>query len=158
METNCREVWTTEFLPRLPKNMSTKKPDDFFTREVMGLPEDNDIDKFTKYNCEPTPISDFRTFNPIKWWNNAKIDFPTLYLWAFDILAIPAMSAECERVFSSAKKLITAERNRLHEQTIEASECLKNWWDRGLIVQRPYAQEDNSEGEDSELDDEDEDL
>jgi hAT family C-terminal dimerisation region len=53
------------------------------------------------------------------------------------------MSAECERIFSSVKRLISPERNRLHEQIIEASECLKNWWDRGLIVQRPYVPEDD---------------
>jgi hypothetical protein len=46
------------------------------------------------------------------------------------------MSAECERVFSSTKKLITPERNRLAEDIIEASECLKNWWDHGLIKQQ----------------------
>jgi hypothetical protein len=61
--------------------------------------------------------------------------FSTLYLWALDTLAIPAMSAECERVFSSIKKLIIPERNRLGEMSIEASDCLKNWWDRGLIQQ-----------------------
>jgi hypothetical protein len=66
---------------------------------------------------------------------------PTLHLWAFNVLAVPAMSAECERMFSSAKKLISPERNRLHEQMIEASECLKNWWDRGLIVQQPHVPE-----------------
>ena len=32
--------------------------------------------------------------------------------------------------------LVTPERNKLAEDIIEASECLKNWWDRGLIVQR----------------------
>ena len=36
---------------------------------------------------------------------------------------------------TSTKKLITPERNRLAEEIIEASECLKNWWDRGLIQQ-----------------------
>jgi len=44
---------------------------------------------------------------------------------------IPAMSAECERVFNSTKKFITPERNRLTEEIIETSEYLKNWWDRG---------------------------
>ena len=44
-----------------------------------------------------------------------------------------AMSAECERVFSSAKKLITPERNALADDTIEACECLKARWDQGLI-------------------------
>jgi hypothetical protein len=28
----------------------------------------------------------------------------------------------------------------MHEQIIEASECLKNWWGRELIVQQPYTQ------------------
>jgi hypothetical protein len=35
----------------------------------------------------------------------------------------------------------------MHEQIIEASECLKNWWDRGLIVQQPYTPEDNASGD-----------
>jgi len=137
METKCREVWTTEYLPLL--KISTSKSDDSYTREVMGLPKDNEVDEFTRYNQDITPVGNLNTFNPIKWWDDAKTDFPTLHLWAFDTLAIPAMSAECERVFSSAKKLITPERHRLHEQIIEASECLKNWWDRGLIQQQPDA-------------------
>jgi hypothetical protein len=35
---------------------------------------------------------------------------------------------------SSAKKLITPERNALSDATIEATECLKAWWDQGLIT------------------------
>jgi hypothetical protein len=35
------------------------------------------------------------------------------------------MLTECEQVFSSAKKLITPERNQLEEDIIEACECLK---------------------------------
>ena len=46
------------------------------------------------------------------------------------------MLVECERVFSSIKKLITPERNRLSKGSIEASECLKNWWDCRLITQQ----------------------
>ena len=59
------------------------------------------------------------------------------------------MSAECERVLSSTKKLTTPERNRLGEESIEASECLKTWWDRGLIMQQEDA-EVAYEGYDSE--------
>ena len=44
-----------------------------------------------------------------------------------DLLSIPAMSAEPERVFSGAKHTITDLRNRLNEQSIEATECLKSW-------------------------------
>jgi hypothetical protein len=43
-------------------------------------------------------------------------------------------------IFSSTKKLITPERNRLSRESIEASKCLKNWWDRGLITQQEDAE------------------
>ena len=69
----------------------------------------------------------------ISWWNDAKMAFLSLHLYAFDTLAIPAMSVEREGVFSSTKKPIIPERNRLTEDIIEASGCLKNWWDCGLI-------------------------
>jgi hAT family C-terminal dimerisation region len=43
------------------------------------------------------------------------------------------MPAECERVFSSAKKMMTTERNRLVEDIIQACERLKVWWDNGIM-------------------------
>jgi hAT family C-terminal dimerisation region len=46
---------------------------------------------------------------------------------ALDLLSIPAMSAEPERLFSAAKISITDRRNRLGIQSIEALECLKSW-------------------------------
>jgi hypothetical protein len=42
------------------------------------------------------------------------------------------MSVECERVFSSVKKLITLESSVLADDTVEACEYLKAWWDQGL--------------------------
>ena len=43
----------------------------------------------------------------------------------WDILAIPAMSAECERIFSSASHLITSLQGSLQDKTIEVNKCLK---------------------------------
>ena len=40
---------------------------------------------------------------------------------------------ECERVFSSAKKMMTAEHNRLAEDILQACERLKVWWDNGIV-------------------------
>jgi hypothetical protein len=37
MEANYREVWTTEFLSRLPQNLAHSSSDDSYTREIMGL-------------------------------------------------------------------------------------------------------------------------
>ena len=77
-------------------------------------------------------------FDPIAWWSlpDVRESFPTLHRWALDIFACPATSCECERAFSSAKKLITSERNLLGDDLIEALECLRAWWNNGLI-QRP---------------------
>jgi hypothetical protein len=142
MEKACREMWKTEFLPLAAKDARLEKPDTFLN-DMMGTEVATDEDEFSSYaHRSPTAIDDPKTFNPIKWWHEHQTSFPTLHLYAFDTLAIPAMSAECERVFSSTKKLIIPERNRLAEEIIEASECLENWWERGLIQQLQHADSD----------------
>jgi hAT family C-terminal dimerisation region len=49
-----------------------------------------------------------------------------------DMLRIPAMSSDCERVFSQAKLMITGQRHRLKPDIVEASQCLRAW----LIIDR----------------------
>jgi hypothetical protein len=70
----------------------------------------------------------------VEWWWNNQTSFPTLFQDVLDKLAVPAMSAECERVFSSAGKMITPERNRLGDDIVETGECLKAWWNSGMIA------------------------
>jgi hypothetical protein len=83
-------------------------------------PSKSEIDNY----ADSTPSEDIKTFNPIQWWAGmaGPNDFPTLFQYALDTLCCPAMSTECERVFSSTKKLITSERNALSEDIIEACE------------------------------------
>jgi hypothetical protein len=57
---------------------------------------------------------------------------PLAYM-AVELMSIPAMSDEPERLFSSAKLLISDQRNRLGDDIIEASECLKSWVKQGFI-------------------------
>jgi len=45
------------------------------------------------------------------------------------------MAVECEKTFSSAGNLITMSLNGLKVNIIEATECLKAWWQVGLISQ-----------------------
>jgi hypothetical protein len=56
---------------------------------------------------------------------SGKDDFPTLFQYTLDTLPCLVMSTECERVFSSVRKLITSERNQLEEDIIESCEYLK---------------------------------
>ena|SRR2546421_11664476 len=80
-------------------------------------------------------VTNSNDFNPLTWWNDSKTAFPTLYQDALDVLSIPATSAECESLFSSAKKMITPERKRLQDDILEATECLRAWWVQGLTSQ-----------------------
>jgi hypothetical protein len=52
---------------------------------------------------------------------------------AIDILSIPAMSDEPERLFSRLGLMITKRRNQLHHDTIQASQCLYLWDDAGIV-------------------------
>jgi hAT family C-terminal dimerisation region len=87
------------------------------------------IDEFDAYlNRPPTAIlSDENLF---KWWVNS--GFTQLATMVLDLLSIPAMSAEIDRVFSSAKLTISPNRNRLGEDIIKATECLNRWYRIGL--------------------------
>jgi hypothetical protein len=51
---------------------------------------------------------------------------------AYDLFAMPAMSSECERAFSSAKRLIAEQRYNLKTDIIEADQCLKSWLKNGI--------------------------
>jgi hypothetical protein len=55
---------------------------------------------------------------------------------AIDILSIPAMSDEPERVFSAARRTISWERAQLLAENIERIECLKNWQKNGITEER----------------------
>lgn len=52
---------------------------------------------------------------------------------AYDFLSIPAMSSDCERLFSGAKLTLAPQRQQLRADIIEAIELLNAWLRRGLI-------------------------
>lgn len=78
--------------------------------------------------CDPETES--LADNALHYWNARILSQPDLSRFALDMVSVPISSAECERIFSSAKLLITSSRNRLRPDIIEASECLRNWLKR----------------------------
>ena len=75
----------------------------------------------------------------LKFWASKQYQYPILAAIAKDHLAIPATSAESERVFSVGGDIVTKKRNRLALSTLRYLICLRNW---GVV----------SPGEDSEGD------
>jgi hypothetical protein len=81
------------------------------------------------YNGEPDRLNNTAPVEVdiLQWWKDHESVYPNLSRMAYDSLSIPAMSAECERVFSSTKRLIDDDRGRLNAETIEACQCNKYW-------------------------------
>ena len=66
------------------------------------------MDEYDRYKSLH-PIKDaFR--KPVKWWRDHLDEYPTLSRMALDFFSVPAMSSECERVFSLAKLILTTQR------------------------------------------------
>ncbi|KAF6820625.1 transposase-like protein [Colletotrichum plurivorum] len=74
------------------------------------------------------------TSEPVRWWLNHSDTFPTLSRLAIDVLAVPAMAADCERAFSTAKLTLTSQRMNMKPETIESLQLSKNWLKRGVIL------------------------
>lgn len=60
---------------------------------------------------------------------------------ALDLLSIPAMSSEPERIFSLAGLMVTDRRNRLHTDIIQATQCIRSWEHHGIALPVPMAAE-----------------
>ena len=94
------------------------------------------IDEYKAYTLQtPIPID----CSPLTWWlcDGQQERYPRLSKMAIDILSIPAMSADPERVFSGARRTISWERMSLGVDTINIGECLKSWIYSGIIEGLP---------------------
>ncbi|OWT42457.1 hypothetical protein VFPPC_18512 [Pochonia chlamydosporia 170] len=92
-------------------------------QEDLGLP--TQFDEYQNYISGPrVKVKDVR-----KWWleDTQQTLYPNLSKMALDLLSIPAMSAEPERLFSDTKITLQDRRNRLGIDIIEAIECIKSW-------------------------------
>ena len=71
----------------------------------------------------------------LAWWyqDTQRQRWPRLSLMAIDILSIPPMSDEPERVFSGARRTVSWDRGQMEPETIEIRECLKHWKRSGIL-------------------------
>lgn len=88
-------------------------------------------DELARYLAIPVESS---PDNPLTWWNDHHLDFPVLSKLAYDYLSCPAMSAECERIFSRVNLLVTDDRRSLLTTSVEAEVLLHKWQLEGLII------------------------
>jgi hAT family C-terminal dimerisation region len=94
-------------------------------------------DELEQYLAEPTELTSGEP-NYLEWWYQKRDIWPQLSRMALDILSIPSMSADAERLFSSGKMVMRDNRSRLSSKSMVALECLKSW-EREGITQSPLA-------------------
>jgi len=112
-----RELSTYE---RLKQSMSV----------LDGPDDEDDFEKFI--NATPRHMM---TKTPLEWWcrEEQRLEYPRLHQMAIEVLSVPAMSDDPERVFSCTRRTISWDRARLSAETIEKLECLGNWVQNDLI-------------------------
>jgi hAT family C-terminal dimerisation region len=133
---NVKRVWEQEYRPQpaasTRQEQSLGLVEEFFQR--TQAPQKSD-DAFDAYINSP-PVAFLNADDVISWFINTTTISPGIKQQALDLLSIPAMSAELERVFSQAKLTITPARNRLSEYTIEMLELLRHWWVNNIVAQQ----------------------
>jgi hypothetical protein len=90
-------------------------------------------DEFQDY-CNGEPY-DIGKMTALEWWcqDQQRRRWPRLSYMALDVLSIPAMSDEPERVFSGARRTVSWERAQMGAETLECVECLKHWKRNGIL-------------------------
>ena len=111
-----------------PFDAPTSQISSLFIPELAELPED-EYERWRQHH----PNSDTKVENPLEYWYNKRSEYPRLAQMAMEILSIPPMSAECERLFSSSGIMVTPLRSRLEAITIGLAQTLRSWLKAGVV-------------------------
>lgn len=136
---NVKERWKKDYRANPPQldeeDLQRLREPTFIDRYLQRHQKDENRDAFDAFIEGPTTFLT-NDSNVFAWFNNPANPHLTLRDMAYDVLSIPAMSAEIERIFSAARRLITTDRNAMTDETIEMLVLLKYWWDHNLVTPR----------------------
>ena len=138
-------LWNDEYLPTVPN--SNLDPSFFLLATTIHGLEGRSPNGLTAYYTDfdmPTAMDEYQLYinearvspgcfsvdnDPLFWWLHPvqQKHFPTLAKMALDLLSIPAISANTERLFSLAKYTTSQLRNRIEDSTLHVLMCLRNW-------------------------------
>ena len=90
-------------------------------------------DEYDHWLSHPDAKNDAMVTDPVQYWWGKRNEYPRLSRMALDLLSIPPMSAECERLFSVSGQMVSPLRTRLEASTIGITQTLRSWVRSGLI-------------------------
>ncbi|KJZ71564.1 hypothetical protein HIM_09033 [Hirsutella minnesotensis 3608] len=101
-------------------------------REAPTAALDRTMDEFELWQSSGED-GDCEVTDPIEYWHERKQLYPRLSRMALDFLTVQPMSAECERLFSAAGRMVTPLRSRLDADIIGICQVLRSWLRAGVI-------------------------
>jgi hAT family C-terminal dimerisation region len=132
MVENVKNTWRTEYGGGSEQPQTSLPPTDDILDQYLRRTTTRNGDSFDSFIHGP--VVEFNEGADVYSWLKGNCSL-SIRQQALDLLSIPATSAEVERVFSSAKLLLTPQRNSLSDERIEYLELLRYWWRNNLISQ-----------------------
>lgn len=147
-KTKLRRLWESEYKPDAELGRAERSPtpveQESYLERILNQQAPTNTTRVTRpssrkdelYLYLQEPPTAFLGF--MEYWKAREAEWPHLASMAFDFMSIPAMSSECERVFSSCGKVTSPESSRLSGEILWRLECLKNWQRRGAIKMESF--------------------
>lgn len=101
------------------------------TTTLTRFDDDSEDDELDRWLRLADPVE--KDCDPFLYWFKKRFEYPRLTRMAIDILSVPPMAAECERVFSSCGNMVSAKRCRLQAETIAVAQTVRSWLKAGLL-------------------------
>lgn len=98
--------------------------DSFVSKEVNYKQANSELETYLDEGVLPTT----NNFDILSWWKNNKGKYLILAEVARDFLAIPMSIVASESTFSIEGRHLSANCNRLHQNTVKALMYTKNWY------------------------------
>jgi hypothetical protein len=101
----CHGHWQRQYQSKTPSTIIPRKRT-LLEAFLHKDPSEQAEDEWERWVSAPAIPQAAQSGNLFRWHVDNQESFPALHQMALDTLSIPAMSTECERVFSSSKKLL----------------------------------------------------
>jgi hypothetical protein len=135
-ETEYRDLQITVTSPEGPvvkrRKTTLSSFDRYRNRYRQSQPSAAQADEYIRWQASVSG-SDKDVADPVEYWILKRFEYPRLSRMALDVMTVPAMSSECERLFSATGLMVTPLRNRLDAGTIGLIQTLRSWLRAGII-------------------------
>ncbi|KAJ3700388.1 hypothetical protein LUZ61_004093 [Rhynchospora tenuis] len=98
---------------------------DFISGIQTSEPEKSELEEYLGLPLDKTSVDD--EFDILTWWKMKVPKYPVLSRLARDILAVPASTVASESTFSTSGRTLSAVRNCLNDESMEALICAQDW-------------------------------